>query len=219
MFTGLIEDVGIVSQVDRTGVNLLLQVRTGLPVAEIHIGDSININGFCQTVVRIEGSLFIVEVSPETQAVTTVSDLKSGDRVNLERALSFGGRLGGHLVLGHVDGVGRITRLTDERTFKVIQIEAPESIIRYCIPKGSVAVDGISLTLNDVLDNKISVGIIPHTLSKTNLKEKKVGDKVNIEADLIGKYVERFLRTTGAIKGMNSTSVDLDLLAKTGFLD
>jgi riboflavin synthase len=181
------------------------------------VGDSISLDGYCQTVTALIGDAFEVEVSPETLAVTTAAQRKVGDRLNLERALQLGDRLGGHLVAGHVDSVGRITKLEDRGEFVVVNVEVPAGVSRYCVPKGSIAIDGISLTINQAGEREIELGIIPHTWANTTLRERRVGAAVNLEADLIGKYVERLLaaRTGG---GKEPGKIDEDFLTEHGFV-
>jgi riboflavin synthase len=215
MFTGIVETVGRVTVFQKRGDFHLLGVESDLPVEEISIGDSVDIDGCCQTVVRKEGRVLFFEVSPETLSRTTARDLRRGDRVNLERALRLGDRLGGHMVLGHVDGVGTILDASSKGDFKVCRLALPQGLGRYMVEKGSVAVDGISLTVNEAAGDEISVGLIPHTLDRTVLAAKGPGDRVNVEADMIGKYVERLLRP----EGRKETGLDREFLARHGFLD
>lgn len=193
MFTGLIEDVGTVERVSTRGTGLRLVVKTkAMNAAELALGESVSIDGYCQTVVETGASRFAVDVGQETLARTTAGHLKPGDRVNLERAMRMGDRLGGHLVAGHVDGVGRVRKVDRAADFWIFHIEAPPEVARYLIPKGSIAVQGVSLTVNGVEGATFTVGIIPHTAQKTTLAALAVGASVNLEADLIGKYVEKF---------------------------
>jgi len=212
VFTGLIEDLGEMKRIERRGENLSLFITSHLNPHEFKIGDSIAVNGACLTIVSLTPKGFTVDVSPETIRRTNLGDLKEGDPVNLERALKLGDRVGGHLVLGHVDGTGIMSRKMKEGEFWHINLSAPQEIMRYIIEKGSIAVDGISLTVNQCGQKDFTVTIIPFTSSHTNLGWRKVGDRVNLEADLIGKYVERFLDLK---KGEGVTE---DLLAKHGFM-
>lgn len=214
MFTGLIETVGEVAGLRREGGFVALTVQSSIPAAELALGDSVSIDGYCQTVVAAEGGAFTVEISPETLERTTAGDLKIGSRVNLERAMRLSDRLGGHLVAGHVDGVGRIVSAKDQGRFRIFAIDLPEGLNKYVIEKGSVALDGISLTVNRIEGNRLEVGMIPHTVAQTTWENRGPGDRVNVEVDLIGKYVEKLVRS-----GKDSGGVTMELLAKQGYLD
>ncbi len=194
MFTGLIEDVGRVSRrrVGTDGGEFTFE--TALPGREIALGDSIAVNGCCLTVVRKTGRRLTVDVSPETLKRTNLADVRDGDRVNLERPLKVSDRLGGHWVTGHVDAVGRISRIHQSGDFTFFRFIAPGAVGRLLVPKGSIAVNGISLTVNECTSRSFSVAIIPFTLAHTNLQSLGVGDRVNLEADIIGKYVLQFVK-------------------------
>jgi riboflavin synthase len=211
MFTGLIETIGEIKKTAKQGSGLQLTVQSTLPREEITLGESIAVDGACLTVTGFIDKGFTVDVSPETLQRTTLNRKKIGDRVNLERALRLSDRLGGHLVTGHVDGIGSISSLDRKGDFTEIHFAAPENILKYILEKGCVAVDGISLTVNTCSSRDFTVMIIPHTLSRTTLLNKKAGDQVNIENDIIGKYVEKFL-----IKGDNK-GVTRELLEKFNF--
>lgn len=219
MFTGLIEGVGEIVHIGRKGDSFQIAVASPLALDRKEIGASIAVDGVCLTAVAIEKSHFAVEVSPETLARTTLSAKKRGDRVNLERALRLSDRLGGHLVTGHVDGTGVIRGLNRIRNAVVLTVAAGEEIMRYVVAKGSVAVDGISLTVNDVLAGAFSLSIIPHTAQVTTIGEKKGGDQVNLETDILGKYVEKFLAGvfTGPGEKSGTTSLTYEFLRKHGF--
>lgn len=219
MFTGLIEDIGEIVQIGRKGESFQIAVASHLALDSKEIGASIAVDGVCLTAVAIEKSQFTVEVSPETLARTTLTTRKRGDRVNLERALRLSDRLGGHLVTGHVDGTGVIRALSRPRNAVVLTIAAGEEIMRFLVAKGSVAVDGISLTVNEVEADAFSLSIIPHTAQATTIGEKKGGDRVNLETDILGKYVEKFLSgaVTGPRKRDGSASLTYDFLRKQGF--
>ncbi len=193
MFTGLIEDVGRVYRWQIRRGSGILALNTHFPLREIPIGSSIAVNGACLTVVDKARGRFTVDVSPETLERTNLRKIRSGDPVNLERPLRLSDRLGGHLVTGHVDGVGVVVEIKKkaEFTFFLFQVTAP--LYSLLVPKGSVAVDGISLTVNECEKQRFSVAVIPFTLAHTNLRRRKVGDKVNIETDIVGKYVQRLL--------------------------
>ncbi len=209
MFTGIIEGLGTVG----AGRSGRLTVTADFDLDGTRIGDSIAVNGACLTVVHLDGRRFQVDVSPETAARTTIGSIGVGERVNLERALRLGDRLDGHLVLGHVDGVGTISGRRTTANAIVVDVAVPETLARYLIEKGSVAVDGISLTVNRCDTRGFAVSIIPHTAKLTTVGFKPVGAAVNIETDIVGKYVERFVSRTTAKGG-----VDMALLARAGYL-
>jgi len=192
MFTGIVEATGIVTALRRAERGLDLYIN---PVAgfEVQMGDSVSVNGVCLTVVS-RGPEMLFNVSPETLRSTNLGGLRIRERVNLERAMRMGDRFGGHLVTGHVDGVGRIVQKRREGDYTLYIFEASPDILKYMVVKGSVAVDGISLTITRLDNRSFSVAIIPHTLEVTNIGSKGIGDTVNIEVDIIGKYVERFLK-------------------------
>ena len=217
MFTGIIEEIGVVKAASKTlqgsGVTILAKaVLEGLK-----IGDSVTVNGVCLTVVGRNDTEMRADISPETMKVTTLGSLKAGDPVNLERAMRLGDRLGGHLVTGHVDGVGTIRARAQDADAYQIMIEAPRDVLRYCVPKGSVTVDGISLTINHVTDHGFRVTIIPHTAKVTTLGIKQIGDAVNLETDLIGRYVERLLAGREE-DGQPNIKIDRDYLQKRGLI-
>lgn len=194
MFTGLIEDAGRVLRWRPGDDGAELTFETALPGREFALGDSIAVNGCCLTVVRKTGRRLTVDVSPETLRRTNLAGVSDGDRLNLERPLKVSDRLGGHWVTGHVDAVGQITRIEKSGDFTVFRFRVPGTVGGLLVPKGSVAVDGISLTVNDCTSRSFSVAIIPFTLAHTNLQGRSVGDKVNLEADIIGKYVRQFVK-------------------------
>lgn len=209
MFTGIIQALGAVKSLALRGADALLEIETGITAAETKIGDSIAVNGACLTVTKLGGKGFTADVSAETLGRTTLGELKRGDRVNLEKSLRVSDLLGGHLVLGHVDGVGRIVERTAKSNSIIFGIEVDSGLSRYIVEKGSVAVDGISLTVNKCAGGRFYLNIIPLTAEETTLGFRKNGDRVNIETDIIGKYVERFLQPE---KGL-----DLNFLAEHGF--
>jgi riboflavin synthase len=194
MFTGIIEDVGEVVRWEKRGEAGVLVVATKLAVSEMELGASIAVNGACLTVTDKTGSRFKVDVSPETLKRTTFGALKKGHLVNLERPLKLSDRLGGHLVTGHIDGVAVAEKIQKKGEFTFYTFRVAASLRRQFVPKGSVAVDGISLTVNECVDRRFSIAAIPFTLKHTNLRDLRVGAKVNIETDLIGKYVQQLLR-------------------------
>lgn len=215
MFTGLIEDLGTLREL-RTGADQArLMVATRIPMAELSLGESIAVNGVCLTVTSFGEGLFSADVSPETLNCTGLGRLAPGTRVNLERALRLSDRLGGHLVTGHVDGLGRIVERRRDGNAWRFRIQVDAAIAAFLVAKGSVTIDGISLTVNEVARDSFTLAIIPHTLAMTSLQDRVIGDAVNVETDLIGKYVARFL---AAGVPSDPTGVTRDLLAKHGFL-
>lgn len=216
MFTGLIEDVGSVRRLERAGAAARLTTATKLPLDSIALGDSVAVNGACLTVVAKGGGELTFDASPETLERTTLGTLGTGAPVNLERALRLGDRLGGHIVTGHVDFIADVSERREVAGNIVFGFRIPGQFARYLVAKGSVTIDGISLTVNAVTDSGFSVNIIPHTAAMTTLSGMKPGGRVNIETDILGKYVERLLAfgSTGQKEG----SLSLELLAKNGFL-
>ncbi len=217
MFTGLIQDLGKIQSLERRGEGVFLTVATGLTLSDVKIGDSIAVDGVCLTVVRLSSRTFTAEVSPETLNRTTLSKAAGGRPVNLEKSLRVSDFLGGHIVSGHVDGTGEVVRVSVEGNAWRYRFRAPQEISRYLIEKGSVAVDGISLTVAEIEEPEFAVAVIPHTAQSTTLGMKKAGDPVNLEIDLLAKYVEKFLRQTErpASKG---SRLDAGFLAQHGFL-
>jgi riboflavin synthase len=197
MFTGLIEDVGTIGGLRLQHKSAVLTVKTQLPLRSMARGASVAVNGACLTVVKKGPKSFTVDVSPETLQRTSLQTLTVGSMVNLERPMRLADRLGGHLVTGHVDGVGAVAAIEKQGEFTIITLDVPAPLGALLVPKGSVAVDGISLTVNVCRKQRFSVAIIPFTLRHTNLRARRVGDKVNIETDLIGKYVQSFMRQSG----------------------
>ena len=192
MFTGIIQAIGTIARVEpRSGDTRLVIDATGLDMADVAIGDSICVSGVCLTAVAIDASTFAADVSIETLSCTTLGMLKSGDCVNLEKSLRLADRLGGHLVSGHVDGVGQVVAVEPDARSQRWVFEVPSALSRYIAAKGSVCIDGVSLTVNEVAANRFGVNLIPHTIGATTFQDKRVGDAVNIEVDLIARYVER----------------------------
>lgn len=193
MFTGIVEGCGSVLAVDKKDGGARIELSHGLDWRDCALGDSVAVDGVCLTAVALAPGRATFELGPETLAVTALGALKVGDRVHLERALALGGRLDGHMVLGHVDAVGTLTERREAPDALFLRVAAPDKVLRYCISKGSVTLNGTSLTLNAVDEGGFEVCLIPHTLKVTRLGELRVGDRVNLEADVIGKYVERLL--------------------------
>jgi riboflavin synthase len=219
MFTGIIEGLGYLERMRRRGAALELLVRAGFDLDGTRIGDSIAVNGACLTVVRLEQQCFGADVSPETLSKTTFGNARQGERVNLERALRLSDRLDGHLVSGHVDGTAHLVKRQPAGNALILTFRAAPNLTRYMIEKGSVAINGISLTINDCDDDGFQVSIIPHTAEMTTIGEWREGDAVNIETDLIGKYVARFLNRQPEKATEPEKGVSWELLAKSGFID
>jgi riboflavin synthase len=219
MFTGIIEGLGALTAVKPSGQGARLSVTAEVSLENTGIGDSIAVNGACLTAVSISGNRFEVDVSPETLQHTTLGNARVGDRVNLERALRLGDRLDGHLVSGHIDGTGVIRQRQPLGNAVIITISVPKELARYMIHKGSVAVDGVSLTINALGPESFDVSIIPHTAGLTTVGFKQPGSRVNIETDMIGKYIERFITTPGETASAGEKKdIDIAFLAKSGFM-
>jgi len=216
MFTGLVEELGKVKSVVRGTLSVRLSVNAKTILGDVKLGDSIAVNGTCLTVVDYSDSWFTADVMPETVDSTALAGLKAGDTVNLERTLRVGDRLGGHMVSGHVDGVGVIRDKKQRDNAVVIRIEAAPTIMRYIVKKGSVAIDGISLTVVEVGANWFTVSLIPHTAAVTTLGIKGPGDPVNLENDIIGKYVEK-LMGLGPAQTKEQSGLTADFLQQNGF--
>ncbi len=209
MFTGIIEEIGTI-------INLSLNkitIQANIVLSDMVLGDSIAVNGVCLTVTEKTNSSFSAQISPETRTKTTLSELHIQQKVNLERAMPINGRFGGHIVLGHVDSVGTVNRIVEQGQFSFWYFKVSQSICKYIVPKGSIAIDGISLTVVDIIDDIFSVAIIPSTRNNTNLQFLNVGDKVNLETDIIGKYIERLL-----IPYNPQTKISETFLKEHGFL-
>ena len=219
MFTGIIEGQGILADMKSGGRTHQLIIAAEFDLSGTRIGDSIAVNGACLTVTQLQGKRFTADISPETVARTTFGTAVVGQKVNLERAMRLSDRLDGHLVSGHVDGIGRLESRSTVGNAIVLAFSAPAELTSYMIPKGSVAIDGVSLTINKCDAAGFDVSIIPHTTKITTIGTKEIGGMVNIETDVIGKYVKQFLTPnpeTAAIAP--AKGVDLNLLAKSGFL-
>ena len=216
MFTGLVETTGTIHRLERKDRDLHLTVRASLEPPALKIGESIAVDGVCLTVVSLQDDAFTLDVSEETVSRSTLGQRRQGDEVNLERALRLGDRLGGHLVSGHADGTGRMAARQRRGESLVFKVEIPPELSRYIIEKGSIAVNGVSLTVNRCEGRQFEVNVVPHTARASTLGNLKMGDVVNIEVDLIGKYVEKFvLQRTGS---QSTRGVDAEFLARHGFL-
>ena len=217
MFTGIVEEMGAITVMNKSLAGAKLTILASIVMGDLKIGDSVSVNGICLTVVSKSERDFSVEASPETLSVTTLGSFAVGMPVNLERAMKLNERIGGHLVAGHVDGVGRIRSRQQDANAIILTIDAPPEILRYCVAKGSVTVDGISLTINAISEQGFSVAIIPHTAKVTTLGLKQVHDPVNLESDLIGKYVERLLQERSQL-AKPAISIDTEYLQKRGLI-
>jgi riboflavin synthase len=209
VFTGLVEEVGHVVGLE-TGELFRLQVSANRVLQGTRIGDSVSVNGVCLTVNELDGETLIFYAMPETLRRTALGDLTEGSAVNLERAMTLERRFGGHIVQGHVDGVGEVVRIRSEGEAQIWELKAPEDVLRYTVEKGSVCVDGISLTIVAVRDASFTVSILPQTRARTNLGKSRAGDRVNLEADVIAKYVERLLkpRLIGKVQNLERSVED-----------
>lgn len=217
MFTGLVEELGRIKSIVRSSRSVRLTVQADKVLQDVKMGDSIAVNGTCLTVVEFTPHSFSADVMPETVDRTVLAALRTGDKVNLERCLRVGDRLGGHIVSGHVDGVGTIYRKESNDIAIIVSIKADASLLRYVVSKGSIAVDGASLTVVNVTADSLSVSLIPHTADLTTLGHKKEGEPVNLEVDIIGKYVERLL-THPLPKQTSSSKLTDEFLRNNGFM-
>jgi riboflavin synthase len=221
MFTGIIEGLGTITAIRSSGQGKRLAIEADFSLEGTEVGDSISVSGACLTAVVVHGNRFEVDVAPETLSRTILDRAGTGERVNLERALRLSDRLDGHFVSGHVDGVGKIKSKRSMSNAVILSIRSPEPLLRYMIQKGSVAVDGISLTISRLQTDGFEVSIIPHTVKLTTVGFKKEGESVNIETDMLGKYVERFISVkpeSGYGNEANGSVIDMDFLQKTGFI-
>jgi len=218
MFTGIVEEIGVVKALESSLAGTRLTILASTVMDTLTVGASVSVNGACLTVVAVGDREFSAEVSRETLSVTALGRLITSAPVNLERALKINERIDGHLVSGHVDGVGTLTSRQQEGNAIVLRIEASKEVLRYCVPKGSITVDGASLTINELNDRSFGVAIIPHTAKMTTLGVKQAGETVNLEADLIGKYVERLLQERGDLPPKPAPAIDREYLQKRGLI-
>lgn len=218
MFTGIIEEIGEITGLRQTATSAVLGVRAKTVLDGTKLGDSIAVNGVCLTVVRLTGDGFEGDVMPETLRRTNLGALKPKSRVNLERAMAADGRFGGHIVAGHVDGTGTVTDLSPEGNAVWVTISAAPDILRYIVEKGSIAIDGISLTVAYVDTVCFKVSIIPHTGQETTLLTRKTGDIVNLECDIIGKYIEKLMQPASDAAQPQAGGLTVEFLAGNGFL-
>ena len=208
MFTGIIEEVGLVKAI----TNNKIVVKCSDILSQIAIGDSVAVNGVCLTVTAFDSAEFCADISPETYRITNLQNIKLNDFVNLERAMLANGRFGGHIVSGHIDGIGQIVSVISNSDFYDFEIKLAPTEARYVIKKGSITINGISLTVAEVVNDRVKLAIIPHTFENTNLKRLKIGDVVNVEVDIFAKYIEKFLSTSD-----NKSRIDVDFLQRNGF--
>ena len=218
MFTGIIEEIGEIERIKRGEKSSTLSIKCNKVIANTNLGDSICTNGVCLTVTKIYGNMFDADVMAETLRRSNLGDLRNGSRVNLERALSANGRFGGHIVSGHIDGIGKIVSLDNEDNAVWVTIEAKENILKYVVEKGSIAIDGISLTVAYVDNEIFKVSIIPHTMKETILLSKTLNETVNLECDIVGKYVEKFLTFKNCRANHKKSSISEDFLKENGFI-
>lgn len=216
MFTGIIEAVGSVAQLEEVGGDVRLTIKTGeLDMSDVQLGDSIAVNGVCLTAIKFDSNSFSADVSSETVSLTTLKGLSVGSPVNLEKALLPTTRLGGHLVSGHVDGLGTVLEIKQEARSIQITIQAPQNLKRYIAVKGSVCIDGTSLTVNTVNDDSFTLNIVPHTQTQTIINTYSPGTRVNLEVDLIARYLERLLQAQGPEE---LSDISMQTLADAGFI-
>ncbi len=218
MFTGIIEELGTVRRIQSSSAGASIVIEAKVVLGGLKNGDSIAVSGPCLTVTAFNSDTFTAFVMPETLKRTTLGGLKAGQRVNLERAMALGGRLGGHLVSGHIDAVVTLTQNKPQGGATLLSFEAAPELLRYIVPKGSVALDGASLTVIDVIASGFSVGIIPYTGQETTLGAREIGAAVNLEVDMIGKYVEKMLEPRLSNDGNGTNKITMDLLMEKGYL-
>lgn len=218
MFTGLVEEIGEVLKISKGTNSSKISIKAENILDGVKLGDSIAVNGTCVTVVEFKKNFFTVDVMAETLRMSNLKDLKIGTKVNLERALRLGDRLGGHIVSGHIDGTGKIINIRNEDISTWIDVELSQELLKYVVSKGSITIDGVSLTVAELNKNYFSVSLIPHTKVETILNYKKIGDLVNIECDLIGKYVERMISNSDEKVNDKSGSVNVEKLKEYGFM-
>lgn len=218
MFTGIIESLGRVERIQDMGGDLRLQIDTPLDLSDVHLGDSIATNGICLTVVDWGKNWYAADVSKESLSRSTIAEWQLGQVVNVEKAMLPTTRFGGHIVSGHVDAVGEITQLRQDARSVYFEVTAPASIAQYLAEKGSVTIDGISLTINYLRGCVLSLNVIPHTAERTNISTWQVGRKVNIEVDVLARYIERLMLGPAAAEQNQKSNISMQFLAENGFL-
>lgn len=217
MFTGIIEEIGVLQSVKRGANSSILTIQAKKVLEDTKIGDSIAANGVCLTVTKLGANYYQMDVMAETLRRSNLGSLEIGDCLNLERALKVNGRFGGHIVSGHIDGTGTIVHTHKEDNAIWITILADKNLLRYIVEKGSIAIDGVSLTVAEVTEQSFSISMIPHTSEKTILQKKKIGDTVNLECDILGKYVEKLLNFGNLENKNKKSNIDLEFLKQHGF--
>lgn len=218
MFTGIIESVGQVQSVQAVGGDVRLKIHTKLDMSDVHLGDSIATNGICLTVIEFGKDWYAADVSRESLHRTTLGQWKAGQTVNVEKAMLPTTRFGGHIVSGHVDGLGEISLVREDARSLYFEVTAPVELAKYLAEKGSVTVDGISLTINHLRGNVISLNLIPHTADRTNIGSWKQGTQVNLEVDVLARYIERLMLGDKAAQQTATSNISMDFLAQNGFL-
>lgn len=217
MFTGIIEEVGVIRSIRKGAKSAVITIQADKIMEDIHLGDSIAMNGVCLTVTSFDDHSYSVDIMHESLKRTNLADMKAGSRVNLERAMPANGRFGGHIVAGHVDGTGVITSMERDDNAVWIHVDTEPAVLKYIVEKGSITIDGISLTVAKVDSKSFAVSVIPHTGAHTTLLEKKAGDTVNLETDIIGKYVEKLLGYKAEEEKNASSNITMEFLARHGF--
>ncbi|MEG0310168.1 MAG: riboflavin synthase [Eubacterium sp.] len=215
MFTGIIEEVGTLYHIKKGVDSAILTISGQVIFSDLHLGDSVAVNGVCLTVTGFSNNRFTADVMHETLNCSSLGSLKIGSAVNLERAMPVNGRFGGHIVSGHIDGIGQITAIKKDSNAVWYTVTAEDKLLKYTVPKGSIAIDGISLTVASVTQKSLSVSIIPHTIKSTAFSKKGVGDTVNLENDMIGKYVEKLMYSSE--KSQNESKITSEFLMKSGY--
>lgn len=218
MFTGIVEEIGKVKELKKGINSMILTIEAERIMSDLKLGDSVATNGVCLTVTELGKNFYKADVMHETMRRSSLGSLKAGSKVNLERAMSANGRFGGHIVSGHIDGIGTITNIQKDDNAVWYTINAPEDIMHYIVEKGSIAIDGISLTIAKFENDSFQVSIIPHTLKETILSDKGVGDIVNLENDIVGKYIEKFVTLNKETDKCSKSGISMDFLAGNGFI-
>ncbi|WP_377888734.1 riboflavin synthase [Alkalihalobacillus sp. R86527] len=217
MFTGIVEEIGKVQSVHQSGESIVMDIRASKILQDVHLGDSISINGVCLTVTTYTDSAFSVDIMPETFRATGLRELRPNDHVNLERAMAANGRFGGHFVSGHVDGIGEIVKIEQVDNAQYFDIKLSASLMDYFVEKGSISVDGTSLTVFKLTEDTVTISLIPHTVDATVLGSKRVGDTVNIECDMLGKYILKYLKKDNVQTSTEQSTLNRDFFEDNGF--